>query len=185
MATEEASFRGVLVAVHTAVEASGPMRELGEAGLVAGAGVDGDRYATRRGTYSVRHHIDRQVTLIEAEVLDALARDHQVTLEPHEHRRNLTTRGVPLGHLVGRYFRVGSCVLYGGRLNVPCRYLEELLGRPVFRPLIHRSGLNGRVMLGGTVRAGDVIEPVDAASLDPAVVAANEAHALEAPPDVS
>jgi hypothetical protein len=51
------------------------MRELREAGLIAGMGIEGDRYATRRGNYwaraATRHHIDRQVTLIEAETMEA------------------------------------------------------------------------------------------------------------------
>ena len=39
--------------------------------------------------------------------------------------------GVPLNHLVGKRFRVGDVVLFGGRLNFPCKYLEKLLGLPV------------------------------------------------------
>src|SRR5512135_211832 len=135
------------------------MRALAEARLIADVGIEGDRYATRTGTYSVRHHADRQVTLIEFETLEALVRDHGIELAAHEHRRNLTTRGVPLNHLVGRKFRVGECVLYGGRLNVPCQYLEDLLGKKVFKPLLNRSGLNCRIVAGGIVRPGDVIEP--------------------------
>jgi MOSC domain-containing protein YiiM len=182
--TTSPTFRGVLEAVHIATGASEPMQPRTEAALVAGLGIPEDRYATRTGTYSGRHHIDRQITLIEVETLEALARDRELVVELHEHRRNLTTRGVPLNHLVGRYFRVGGCVLYGGRLNVPCKYLEELLGRPVFRPLIHRSGLNGRVIIGGTIRPGDAIEPVAVDALDPDLVAANALHGLEAPPEV-
>jgi MOSC domain-containing protein YiiM len=182
--TTSPTFRGLLESVHIAAGASQAMQALPEATLTPGLGIPEDRYATRTGTYSERHHIDRQITLIEAETLEALARDHRVVVEAHEHRRNLTTRGVPVNHLVGRYFRVGECVLYGGRLNVPCKYLEGLLGRPVFRPLIHRSGLNGRVIVGGTIRLGDPIEPVDAARLDPALVSANEAHGLEPPAEV-
>jgi MOSC domain-containing protein YiiM len=181
---ELGSFTGVLAAIHVAPGASAPMVTLDEVELVPGVGLVGDRYATRTGTYSQRHHIDRQVTLIEVETLDALARDHGVTVAPYEHRRNLTTRGVPVGHLVGRYLKVGECVLYGGRLNVPCRYLEDLLGRPVFRPLIHRSGLNGRVIIGGTIRKGDVIQPIDRSMLPADLVAANEEHGLEPPPEV-
>lgn len=177
-------WAGVLVAVHVAEGASQPMRALADARLVAGVGIPGDRYAERRGTYSPRHHIDRQVTLIEEETLEALQRDHGVGVAMHEHRRNLTTRGVALNHLVGRYFAVGECVLYGGRLNVPCRYLEELLGRKVFKPLINRSGLNARVLIGGVLRPGDAILPVDRPNLDPVLCAANEAHALERPPEV-
>ncbi|HMA88311.1 MAG TPA: MOSC domain-containing protein [Burkholderiales bacterium] len=153
------SWKGELLHVHIAAGASQPMRALAEARLIADVGIEGDRYATRTGTYSVRHHADRQVTLIEFETLEALVRDHGIELAAHEHRRNLTTRGVPLNHLVGRKFRVGECVLNGGRLNVPCQYLEDLLGKKVFKPLLNRSGLNCRIVTGGIVRPGDVIEP--------------------------
>jgi len=176
-------WRGELLHIHMAPIASALMRPLPEARLIAGTGVEGDRYATRLGTYSKKHHIDRQVTLIEVETLEALARDHGVDLAPHEHRRNLTTRGVPLNHLVGQYFRLGACVLFGGRLNVPCKYLEDLVGKKVFKPLLNRSGLNCRVVVGGTVRKGDRIEWCDPESLDAALRLANEATPLERPPE--
>ena len=153
-------FTGVLLAIHIAPEASAPMVELAAARLIEGVGIEGDRYATARGTYSHKPHPDRQVTLIEAETLDALNRDHGIDLPPHETRRNLTTAGVPLTHLVGREFRVGDTVLLGGRLNVPCLYLETLLGKPVFKPLVNRSGLNCRIVRGGTIRPGETIRPL-------------------------
>jgi MOSC domain-containing protein YiiM len=163
----ETSFAGVLEHIHFCAAASADMQACPSARLVAGSGIEGDRYALGTGTYSNRPHSDRQVTLIERETLDALARDVHVVLEPHEHRRNLTTRGVPLNHLVGRYFRVGECVLFGGRLNVPCRYLEERVGRPVFQPLVHRSGLNARVIVGGIISTGDRITPMEASEVPP------------------
>ena len=153
-------FTGVLLTIHIAPEASAPMAELAAARLVEGVGIEGDRYATARGTYSHKPHPDRQVTLIEAETLEALQRDHGIDLPPHETRRNLTTAGVPLNHLVGREFRVGDAVLLGGRLNVPCLYLETLLGKPVFKPLVNRSGLNCRIVRGGTIRPGETIRPL-------------------------
>src|SRR6185295_4806580 len=172
-------WQGELLHIHVASTASAAMAELAEAILVGGVGIEGDRYATGLGTYSKRPHIDRQVTLIEVEVLEALARDRGIALAPHEHRRNLTTRGVPLGHLVGQYFRVGDCVLYGGRMTVPCLYLETLLGKKVFKPLINRSGLNCRIVLGGTIRNQDHIASCDPSSLDLAIRLANEAMPLE------
>jgi len=159
------------------------MDELPEARLVAGIGIEDDRYATGLGTYSKKHHLDRQVTLIEIEVLEAIARDRGIELMPSEHRRNLTTRGVPLSHLVGQYFRVGDCVLYGGRLNVPCLYLETLLGKKVFKPLLNRSGLNCRIVRGGIVRIHERIERCDPNSLDVSARLANEATPLERPPE--
>jgi len=177
------TWQGELLHIHVASKASAAMNELPEATLIAGVGVEGDRYATGLGTYSKNPHIDRQVTLIEVEVLEAILRDRGIALAPNEHRRNLTTRGVPLGHLVGHYFRVGDCVLYGGRMNVPCLYLETLLGKRVFKPLINRSGLNCRIVLGGTIRNRARLEWCEPASLDLSIRQANEAMPLEPPPE--
>ena len=176
-------WQGELLHIHVASQAAAPMEELLEARLTVGLGIEGDRYATGLGTYSKRPHIDRQVTLIEVEVLEAIARDRGIELAPSEHRRNLTTRGVPLGHLVGQYFRVGDCVLYGGRMNVPCLYLETLLSKKVFRPLINRSGLNCRIVVGGTIHKHERIVWCGPASLDISVRLANEAIPLEPPPE--
>jgi MOSC domain-containing protein YiiM len=52
-------------------------------------------------------------------------------------------------------------VLIGGRLNYPCRYLERLLGRPVYDALLNRSGLNCRIERGGIIRKGDPITSFD------------------------
>jgi hypothetical protein len=159
-------WKGVLLHIHIAPSASYEMEALDEAMCVAGKGIEGDRYFAGTGTYSKRTDV-REVTLIEQEALDALARndpplqDQPITLEPIDHRRNLTVRGVPLNHLVGRRFRVGDVVLQGGRLNFPCKYLETLLGQPVYLPLYNRSGLNCGIETGGIIRPGNPIELLD------------------------
>jgi MOSC domain-containing protein YiiM len=153
-------WSGSLLHIFIAEQASVEMQEMPEANLIAGVGIEGDRYATGKGYYSFKPHADRQVTLIEMETIEGIIRDHQIPLLPMETRRNLTTRGVPLNHLVGKHFRVGSVLLFGGRLNVPCKYLDELLDRPLFNPLLNRSGLNCRIVEGGTIRPGDAIVPV-------------------------
>jgi MOSC domain-containing protein YiiM len=152
-------FEGRLLDIHIAEAARAPMRQLSEARLAAGHGIEGDRYATGTGTYSQIPDV-REVTLIEVESLEALLRDHQVDLTPSLHRRNLTTRAVPLNHLVGRRFAVGVVVLEGGRLNWPCRYLDMITGLEVCDRLTNRSGLNCRIVTGGTIRPGDVIRPL-------------------------
>ena len=178
------SFQGHVASIHMAPVGSAPMIELQTAELVAGSGITGDRYALGTGHYSSRPHLDRQITLIESEVLEALVRDHSVDLRPEEHRRNITTVGVAVNHLVGTYFSMGSCVLYGGRLNVPCSYLQGLVDKPVFRPLVHRSGLNARVIIGGVVVSGDAITPIDRADIDPELLARNEETPVEPAPEV-
>ena len=157
---------GRLLHIHIAPAAAFEMEELEEANLVAGRGIEGDRYFFGTGTYSPKPDA-REVTLFEMEVLSALARNDPpvqsgpIKLEPGDHRRNLTVQGVPLHHLVGKRFRVGATVLIGGRLNYPCKYLEELLGLPLYLPLYNRSGLNCRIEKGGIIRRGDPVEPLD------------------------
>jgi hypothetical protein len=157
---------GRLLHIHIAPAALFEMEELEEANFVAGRGIEGDRYFLGTGTYSPKPDF-REVTLFEMEVIEALAHNdpplqtRPIHIEPADHRRNLTVIGVPLNHLVGKRFRVGSAVLFGGRLNFPCKYLEEVLGLPVYLPLYNRSGLNCRIERGGVVRRGDPVEPID------------------------
>lgn len=159
-------FRGKLLHIHIAPSASYEMEELLEAECVASRGIVGDRYYNGTGTYSLKPDV-REVTLIEQEALDALSRndpplqDGPIILHPGDHRRNLTVIGVPLNHLVGRRFRVGDIILRGGRLNFPCRYIEELLGLSIYLPLYNRSGLNCGIERGGVIRPGDIIEMLD------------------------
>jgi MOSC domain-containing protein YiiM len=151
-------WRGKLLHIHTAPVARAPMVPHETAILIAGEGIDGDRYTAGTGTYSQIPDV-REVTLIEVETLIALRRDHAIDLAPHEHRRNLTTEGVPLNHLVGRQFWVGPVLLEGGRLNTPCKYLDLVTGKPVCDLLTHRSGLNCRIVEGGDLNLGDAIRP--------------------------
>jgi MOSC domain-containing protein YiiM len=153
-------WQGNVESLHIVAEKSQPMATVEAVQAVAGQGLDGDRYATGKGTYSEFPEEGRQITLFEQETLEALRRDHNITLEPHQTRRNVITRGVPLNHLVGRQFLVGAVLLEGTRLNKPCQYFEDLLGiKSLFKSLIHRSGLNCRILTGGEIRVGDSIRP--------------------------
>ena len=153
------SWAGVLELIHITAQGRTAMQAVPEAELIAGFGIAGDRYLLGTGTYSMKPEPGRQVTLIEAETLEALARDHDIALTPAEHRRNLTVRGVPLNHLVGKRFRVGDVLLQGARLNVPCKYLEMMTGKAVYQPLLNRSGLCCIILNGGTIRPGDTLSP--------------------------
>jgi hypothetical protein len=161
-----AVWRGRLLHIHIAPVKSVKMQGLDHANLIAGRGIEGDRYFFGTGTYSIKPDV-REVTVFEVETLEALARNDPpiqagpLQVEPGDHRRNLTVRGVPVSHLVGKRFRVGDVVLKGGRLNFPCKYLEKLLGLPVYLPLYNRSGLNCWIEKGGVIHRGDVIEPLD------------------------
>ena len=151
-------WTGRLDHIHIAHAKSQPMQALEHAELIVGKGIQGDRYALGAGTYSVKPGDDRQVTLIESEMLARVATDDGHAIAAHEHRRNLTVTGVPLMHLVGLRFRIGEAVLEGVRINQPCKYLNLMLKRDVYMALWNRSGLNAMVIQGGAIRKGDVIE---------------------------
>lgn len=154
-------WTGLVAHLHIAPRAFLPMQARESLELVAGEGIVGDRYriGVEQGFYSEKPEEGRQVTLFEEETLEAILRDYKIELRPEEHRRNITTRGVPLNWLVGRRFRIGECLVEATRLSVPCRHIEEILDKPVFNAMVHRSGLNCRILAGGTVRLGDVIRP--------------------------
>jgi MOSC domain-containing protein YiiM len=149
---------GQLVAICLVPERCAPLTSLDHADAVAGQGLAGDRYFLQQGSYSKPGSPDREVTLIEVEALEALARDYQINLEPQQARRNLVTRGVPLNHLVGREFTVGQVLFRGIRLCEPCGHLEKLTTAGVEKALKHRGGLRAQVVRGGTLRVGDVIQ---------------------------
>jgi MOSC domain-containing protein YiiM len=159
--TVETTFQGLVEGLYNCAIAGEEMAIRESLTLIEGRGVEGDRYLLGTGYYSRRPHEDRQITLIEVETLQSIARDQRIELPPEETRRNVVTRGVPLAHLVGREFRIGSTRLIGGRLNVPCKYLEDLNDRPgIFNALVNRSGLNARILEGGEIHLGDPIVPL-------------------------
>src|SRR5689334_22323947 len=117
---------GRVESVHVAVSEGEPMRATDRIRVLAGIGLEGDRYATGRGHFSGTPGTGRALTLIEAEVLDSL-RSLGVSLQAGETRRNVTTRGIALNALVGRRFRIGAVLCEGKRLCEPCTYLEAVV----------------------------------------------------------
>ena len=151
----EAEASGVVEAIHIAAAAGEPVREVEFVRANAGVGLEGDRYARGRGHYSSDLRVSRDLTLIEGEVIEDLARNHGIALGPGETRRNVTTRGIRLNDLVGRRFWVGEVLCEGTRLCEPCQYLTELTGKPLLRALVHRGGLRADIVRGGRIRRGD------------------------------
>ena len=77
-------WEGTVESLHIVAEKSQPMATVETIRAVPGRGLEGDRYANGKGTYSNKPEEGRQVTLFEQETLEALRRDHGITLEPRE-----------------------------------------------------------------------------------------------------
>jgi MOSC domain-containing protein YiiM len=151
---------GRIEAMAIAADAEAPMVLLDRANARAGRGLEGDRYCDQRGTFSNVHGRGYDLTLIEAEVIDALELP-QGELAPEEARRNLITRGIDLNALVGRPFAIGAVKCFGQRLCEPCAHLERLTadaGKPgTLRALIHKGGLRADILSDGEICVGDEI----------------------------
>ena len=144
--------------IHVAPEAKAPMREVQFVRAVPGRGLEGDRYFSGAGSFSQNPGSGREVTLIEAEAIEALERELKLVMGRGETRRNIVTRGVALNHLVDREFAVGGVRLRGMRLCEPCKGLVASTGKPSILPgLIHRGGLRCVILSDGMIRAGDSV----------------------------
>ncbi|MBV0903666.1 MOSC domain-containing protein [Haloarcula salina] len=148
---------GTVTQIHVTPERGAEPEPVERVEAVAGAGLCGDRYFDESGTFADREGCD--LTLIESEALAAVERDHGIDLEPGAHRRNVTTAGVALNHLVGERFRVGDAVCVGTELCEPCAYLEDHLGESGVREaLVHRGGLRCRIVESGEISVTDRVE---------------------------
>ena len=154
-------FVGTLEAIFYAEQSDHEMSNVDSIDVQAGKGIVQDRYATGKGTF-YKPIPDRQITLIEAEAVEAVGREYDFELTPEETRRNLVTRNVPLNHLVGREFFVGNVRIKGIRLCEPCAHLEKLTGKKVMSALMHRGGLRAQVLSDGAVRVGQEIRIAEA-----------------------
>lgn len=155
---EPAGGSGVVVALLVAPAAEAPLIRVGEAQAVAGRGLSGDRYADRAGTFSGSGR-GYELTLIEAESLGGLAADGLV-IGWEDARRNIVTRDIRLGALVGHRFRIGEVECIGRRLAEPCAHLQRLTPPGVLRGLVRRGGLRADIVEGGTIHIGDTVSPI-------------------------
>jgi MOSC domain-containing protein YiiM len=164
---------GVVEAIFIAERSGEPMQAVPEVTGEAGRGLLGDRHCRPDpnivlepscGPSAPPHHEVQDLSLVEAEVLDALRQEHGIELRGDETRRNVVTRGLSLNALVGHQFQIGTMLCEGVELCEPCVSIQRQTGKPVLKPLVHRGGLYARILTSGTVRVCDAIAAVEAAT---------------------
>jgi MOSC domain-containing protein YiiM len=154
-------WNGTVESIYVASSAQGPMQSTAAVLAIPGAGLEGDRYALKQGTF-FKPQSDYELTLIEAEAIEALRDDYGVELAAGDARRNVVTRDVPLNHLVGKEFTIGDVRIRGIRLCEPCEHLQRLTGKQLIKGLRHRGGLRAQVLTKGTIHAGDQVRVIAA-----------------------
>jgi MOSC domain-containing protein YiiM len=121
-----------------------PMEEVREARVLADFGLEGCAHAQPGGT--------RQILLVDRETLEAME------LQPGILRENITTNGLNVNSLpIGQQLRIGEALLEVTMVCTPCNQMERI--RPGLRKeLWGRRGMLCRVLEGGVIRPGDLIE---------------------------
>jgi MOSC domain-containing protein YiiM len=148
---------GFVEGVYVARGAGTPVERVGEVVAIEGCGLAGDRYCLGTGHWS-RFGKACQVTLIAAEDLDTIEKETSIRVRDGEHRRNVVLRGVNLGDLRRRRFRIGGATLeYVGPRSI-CRYIERLTEPGMTQALKGRGGICARVVESGPVRVHDKVE---------------------------
>ncbi len=126
--------------------------------LVAGRGIEGDRYFVGAGAMSRWPGAKRELSLIALEDLEAASRLANAPIPFEQTRRNLLTRGVDLAGLIGVRFRIGSALVEGVGACQPCGYLDRVAERDDLRiALKGLGGLRARIVESGDVRVGDAV----------------------------
>ena len=147
---------GTVEAICVAAAAGQPVHQLGAVRAIAGCGLEGDRHVTGKGTFPSGPP-GSALTMIEAEVCESF----EPPLTPHQHRRNVVTRGIDLNGLVGRDFTIGVLQCRGMRLCEPCTVVQRYAARPVLRELVHRGGLRVDILADGVITVGDEVRACD------------------------
>ena len=149
-------FEGTVISINIAADGAARMQSVNEARAIPGRGLEGDRYHANKGTFPSGKP-DRELTLIEAEAVEAMKTELDVDYGLGDSRRNIVTRGVPLNHLVGKEFWIGDVKARGLRLCEPCSHLQKLSHEKVLPGLVHRAGLRAQILTEGTIRVGESI----------------------------
>ena len=116
--------------------------------LDPGYGLQGDHYAGQSGK--------RQVTLIQAEHLPAIARMmHMECVTADQLRRNIVVSGLNLLALKNKSLQLGEAILeYTGACH-PCSRMETTLGFGGYNAMRGHGGITARVVHAGIVKVGD------------------------------
>ena len=135
-------------------ERRAPVAALEQVEAIAGYGLAGDHYASKNNG-------KRQVTLIQAEHLEAVAKIlGKSEARADGVRRNLLVSGINLYALRDRKFRIGGVLLEGSGPCDPCSRMEEVLGTGGYNAMRGHGGITARILEGGILRVGELLQSI-------------------------
>lgn len=151
-------------AIYIAPRAGMPMQSIEKAELIAGLGIQGDRYALQTGAFSLNEPKKiRHISLISQTGIeianDWLKSGDEPNFDASETRRNIVLSNISpieLNHFVGKTFFIGKVQCKGIELCTPCQRPAELLNKSDFMNAFEgRGGLRAEVLVSGNICIGD------------------------------
>lgn len=125
-----------------------PAIRMEKVALVAGKGIEGDRYARKE----LGHR--KQITFFDMGTIDLLAGQFGDSVKPELVRRNVFVRGIDLPSLVGREFRVQGMRFLGVDACPPCEWMDKSVGDGAKQLMAGRGGLRAEILKGGVLSVG-------------------------------
>jgi hypothetical protein len=153
-------------AIYLAPTAGSSMQEIKRAKVIAGIGIEGDRYALGTGAFSEAKPAKvRHISLISLAGIqtanDWLEASNEPCFTGAETRRNILLAGISaaeLNDLIGTTFWLGDIQMYGTELCAPCERPAQLLNRPRFMDAFEgRGGIRAEVLSSGELHIGDTL----------------------------
>lgn len=143
----DTSKKGRVVGVCLSHHQKAPKKNIDQGMLREDWGLEGDSHA---GT-------ERQISLLASENVEEACKKRDIQAPPGAFAENITTRDIDLGRVrVGEQIRVGEAtvqvVALGKDPSVPHTYAYCGIS------LLPQKGLFARVIAGGLVRVGDIVE---------------------------
>lgn len=122
---------------------------------IAGRGIRGDRFFDYKPDYK------GQITFFAMEVFERMFVELAIgEVSPTVVRRNVFTRGLDLGALVGVEFEVQGVHFYGAEECRPCYWMDQAVALGTEAWLRGRGGLRARILSNGRLQTTDVQSPL-------------------------
>ena len=98
-----------------------------------------------------------QITLVEAEIIDAMSRELGYDIPDGASRRQIMVKGITLNELIGQNLRMGKMLVRVEDKCNPCKNMETRIGPGAKDAMNNKGGIRCRIIEGGELHVGDKI----------------------------
>lgn len=96
-----------------------------------------------------------QITLVEAEILNAMSRELGYEIPAGASRRQVMVRGIKLNEMIGQNLRIGQILVRVEEKCNPCNNMEKKIGPGAREAMNDKGGIRCRIIQGGQLHVGD------------------------------